>query len=80
MANLTLSNKALERYFGILKGLDNHSKKKLIIRLTESLDLNEKKVDLRRLYGAWDDDRDSDEIINEIKASRIEKVENPGFE
>ncbi|MDR9398122.1 hypothetical protein [Salibacter sp.] len=26
------------------------------------------------LFGAWDDDRSSDEIIAEIKRSRVEKI------
>lgn len=80
MANLTLNNKALEKYFGLLKGLDNLSKKKLIIKLTESLEVKEEKVDLLTLFGAWEDNKDSDEIIREIRESRIEKTENSGFE
>lgn len=79
MANVTLNNKALEKYFGLLKGLDNLSKKKLIIKLTESLEIKEDKVDLRSLFGAWEDNKDSDEIIKEIRESRIEKVENSRF-
>ena len=52
MANLTLNNKTLEKYFGMLRGLDNLSKKKLIIKLTESLEIKEEKVDLKTLFGA----------------------------
>lgn len=74
MANLTLNNKTLEKYFGVLKGLDNHSKKKLIIKLTESLDMEKEKIDIRKLFGAWEDHKDSDEIIKEIRESRIEKA------
>lgn len=80
MANLTLNNKTLEKYFGLLKGLDNLSKKKLIIKLTESLEIKEEKVDLRSLFGAWEDEKDSDEIIKEIRESRVEKAEDLGFE
>jgi hypothetical protein len=80
MANLTLNHKALEKYFGLLKGLDNLSKKKLIIKLTESLEVKEEKVDLGTLFGAWEDNRDSDEIIKEIRESRVEKSENTDFE
>ena len=80
MANLTLNNKTLEKYFGLLNGLDNLSKKKLIIKLTESLDIEEEKVDLRTLFGAWEDDKDSDKIIKEIRESRVEKAEDLGFE
>ncbi|MEX2592818.1 MAG: hypothetical protein WD426_08585 [Anditalea sp.] len=70
----------MEKYFGLLKGLDNLSKKKLIIKLTESLEVKEEKVDLLTLFGAWEDNKDSDEIIREIRESRIEKTENSGFE
>lgn len=80
MANLTLNNKTLEKYFGMLRGLDNLSKKKLIIKLTESLEIKEEKVDLKSLFGAWEDNKDSDEIIKEIRESRVEKTVDPGFE
>lgn len=80
MASLTLNNKTLEKYFALLKDLDNLSKKKLIIKLTESLEIKEEKVDLRSLFGAWEDDKDSDEIIKEIRESRVEKAEDLGFE
>ena len=80
MASLTLNNKTLEKYFNLLKGLDNPSKKKLIIKLTESLEVKEEQVDLRMLFGAWEDSRDSDAIIKQIRESRMEKIENIGFE
>ncbi|WPR76195.1 hypothetical protein [Algoriphagus sp. NG3] len=80
MANLTINNKTLEKYFGMLRGLDNLSKKKLIIKLTESLEIEEEKVDLKTLFGAWEDNKDSDEIIKEIRESRVEKAEDLGFE
>ena len=34
-------------------------------------------IDLNNLYGAWIDDKDSDEIIKEIRDSRIEKRNIP---
>jgi hypothetical protein len=80
MANLTLNNKTLEKYFGMLRGLDNLSKKKLIIKLTESLEIKEEKIDLKTLFGAWEDNKDSDQIIKEIRESRVEKAKDLGFE
>ena len=72
--SLALTNKTIDRYFGFLSILDNVSKKKLIARLIESIEVKEdKEVDLYSLYGAWEDSRDSDEIINEIRHSRIDK-------
>jgi len=72
--SLTLTNKTIDRYFGFLNRLDNISKKKLIVKLTESIEINEdKEFDLRSLHGAWEDSRDSDEIIKDIMDSRIDK-------
>ena len=73
MGHLTINSKILDKYFGFLVKLDNSSKKRLIIKLTESIETEEeKKSDINLLYGAWVDDRDSDEIIKEIRDSRIE--------
>jgi len=72
--SLALSNSTIEKYFGFLTKLDNFSKKKLIIKLTESIELNEdKNFKLDSLYGAWEDSRSSDDIIKEIRDSRVDK-------
>ena len=77
MGHLTISSKILDKYFGFLINLDNNSKKRLIIRLTESIETEKKEnTDLNLLYGAWTDDRDSDEINREIRDSSIEKQNN----
>lgn len=71
---LALTSRAIDKYFGFLTKLDNSSKKKLIVKLTESIEVKEnKEFDLRSLFGAWDDSKDSDEIIKEIKESRTDK-------
>jgi len=75
-----MSNKALDKYFGLLSRLDNSTKKRLIIKLTESLELEKEKPDLKSLFGAWEDSRESDEIIKEIRESRVNKMESEGFE
>jgi hypothetical protein len=69
---LALTNKTIDKYFGFLTRLDNGSKKKLIIKLTESIETHDEKIDLRSLFGAWADDKDSDEIIKDIKSSRFD--------
>lgn len=81
MGNLTISSKVLDRYFRFLTRLDNDSKKKLIIKLTESLDSGETKeiADIDKIYGAWVDKRSADEIIAELRKSRIEKNEIEKF-
>jgi phosphoribosylformimino-5-aminoimidazole carboxamide ribonucleotide (ProFAR) isomerase len=77
---LSLTAKTIDKYFGFLSRLDNRSKKNLIIKLTESIEEKEKKtVHLKDLSGAWDDSRESDEIIEEIRKSRVEKQDNIDF-
>lgn len=73
MGNLTITNKVLERYFEFLGKFDNETKKKLIIKLTNSLELKKaKSFDLKALFGAWKDERSTKEIIYEIRNSRVE--------
>lgn len=80
MGGLTISNKILEKYFGYLKYLDNSAKKNLIIKLTKSIETKPNEVfDIKSVYGTWDDDRTSDEIISEIKSSRVEKENTSNF-
>lgn len=68
MASLSISNKMVERYFGYLRHLDTNAKKKLISKLTESIqNKSDKKFDIESIFGAWEDNRTSDEIISEIK-------------
>jgi len=73
MGNLTITNKVFERYFNFLIRFDNQTKKKLIIKLTKSIEVKEnKKFDIKSLYGAWEDEKTADQIIKEIRNSRIE--------
>ncbi len=71
-----LTNKSIDKYFGFLTKLDKDSKKKLIIKLTESIETRNERIDVKSLFGAWEDDKDSDEIIKDIKSSRLEEVTN----
>jgi hypothetical protein len=81
MATLKINNKSIARYFGFLKNLNTQSKKKLIIQLTRSIE-SQKKTNkgINHLFGAWDDSRTAEEIINEIRESRTQNVEIEGFE
>lgn len=77
---LVLTNKNIDKFLGFLIRLDNRSKKKLIMKLAESIEPGEeKKINLNDFYGAWEDKRDSDEIINEIRNSRVEKKNTTKF-
>jgi hypothetical protein len=78
--SLALTNNTINKFFGFLSRIDNDSKRKLIIKLTESIEEKENtKFDLNSLFGAWEDNRDSDEIINEIIKSRIESQKTIDF-
>ena len=80
MGSLTISNKILDKYFGYLKYLDLESKKKLITKLSNSIEKSkEKPSDMKSYFGAWEDNRTSDEIISEILNSRVEKQNNAIF-
>jgi hypothetical protein len=73
MGSLTISNKVLDKYFAFLSRFDTQTKKKLIIKLTDSIETSPTpQVDLRALFGAWEDHRSSEEIIDEIRQSRVE--------
>jgi len=81
MGSLTISNKVLDKYFGYLKNLDNKTKKSLIIKLTKSIETKSKKeFDINKMFGAWNDNKSSDEIISEIKNSRVNKLNTESFE
>jgi len=69
---LTTDKSATDKIFDSLKGLDNDSKKRLIVKLTESIEAKPvEKIDLRSLFGAWEDNRDADQIIKDIRDSRV---------
>ncbi|MEO5787946.1 MAG: hypothetical protein ACOH2D_01465 [Gelidibacter sp.] len=75
MGGLTISSKILDKYFGYLKNLDVRTKKNLILKLTESMENKpNKKTNPEDLFGAWIDKRSSDDIISDIRNSRIEKL------
>lgn len=74
MGSLAISNKILDKYFGYLKNLDTKTKKSLIFKLTKSIEKkSDKQFDLHSIFGAWDDEKSSDDIISDIKSSRVEK-------
>jgi hypothetical protein len=74
MGSLVLNSTALDKYFGILKDMDIDSKKKLIIKLTESIQTKKKVVyGIDEVYGAWQDSRMAEDIIEYIELSRVNK-------
>ena len=66
-----------DRYLSFLFKLDNRSKKPVINKLSESIERSEKskkfETKINFLYGTWEDNRTSEDILEDIKESRIEK-------
>ncbi len=71
MNTKSTNNKLADNYFRYLKNLDTESKKRLIIRLTESIEEGERPDKLDQLFGAWKDSRSAEEIIDDIRKSRV---------
>lgn len=61
-----------EYYFGVLKNLNANSKLDLISKLSQSLKSDKSDcVSLESLFGAYESQETADEIITEIRSSRI---------
>jgi len=75
-----LGNNLVDSYFRFMKNWDNETKKNLIIKLTQSIDSkNKAKRDFSSCFGAWDDNRTADEIIDEIRADRVNNPDIDDF-
>ncbi|MCF8374376.1 MAG: hypothetical protein K9H64_22325 [Bacteroidales bacterium] len=77
--DIAVENKKVNRYFRFMKNWDSKSKRDLIIKLIDSFeDKNENQYDFSACFGAWEDSRNADEIIDDIRSSRINirEIEN----
>lgn len=81
MGKLKFNQDSWNNYFNYLLDLDDESKKILITKLTESLG-KEKRAEKSffKLFGSWEDTRSTDEIILNLKNSRVDKNDSAGFE
>lgn len=69
--NTIVTNKMVKSYFRYMRNWDTNTKKDLIIKLTESIDSNPiEKFDFSSCYGAWEDSRSADEIMDDLKSDR----------
>ena len=73
MISPTQHNSLADYYFGFLKNLNPDSKLDLISKLSQSLKESEtvSETSLQSLFGAYKSDETADEIIAELKASRV---------
>jgi hypothetical protein len=75
MAAITQNISIADYYFGVLKNLNSNSKLDLISKLSQSLKESERteETTLQSLFGAYKSDETAEEIIAEIRASRVFK-------
>lgn len=79
--NSATNNRMINNYFRYMRNWDTDSKKSLIIKLTSSIESSSiERHDFSSCFGAWDDDRTSEQIINEIRSSRVNSKEIEEFE
>ena len=78
--SIITEKKIVNSYFRIMRNWNTESKKDLIIKLTKSINEKSKdKFDFSSCFGAWDDERSADEIIDELCAERVNKNEIEEF-
>jgi len=73
MRTADLYTKIINSYLGLLKNLSPSSKLDLISKLTQSVksDITSQKNNLKKAFGAWDQEESADELVNTIRDSRL---------
>ncbi len=73
MKTSEINTTIIEGYIGLLDNLSANDKLDLISRLTISVktDLANKKTSFRKAFGAFESKKTAEEIIGEIRSSRI---------
>ena len=77
---ISLSDNALEKFLGFLTKADTDSKKRAIKKLTDSIESGSSEVNSSQLFGAWEDTREAEEIIRDIREARKDKNNIIDFE
>jgi hypothetical protein len=73
MKTANLNSTLIEGYLQMLDNLSPSNKLDLISKLSASVksDINNKKSSFKRAFGAFQSEKSADEIINEIRSSRM---------
>ena len=73
MNTIEFNSKIVDGYLGLLNNLSPSNKLDLIARLTASVksDLKPKKSSFKKAYGAFESSKSAEEIIDEIRESRV---------
>ena len=73
MRAVEINTTIVDGYVGLLNNLSTNNKLDLISKLTDSVktDLTNKKSSFKKAFGAFDSKKSAEEIIEEIRNSRI---------
>lgn len=73
METIDIDNKLIEGYLRLFENLSPNNKLELISKLTKSIkmDFSKKESSFSKAFGALDSDLSAEEIIEEIRNSRI---------
>ena len=86
MTTLESTDLLAELYFRTLADLPSAVKECLVVKLEESLQRSlppstePSESDFYSLFGAWEDDRTADDIVREIRESRIDVGQRAVFD
>ena len=76
--SITVPPDAIDGCFRLMQNWDTGAKKEMIVRLLHSLE-QKAESDFSDCFGAWQDDRDADDIIEEIHAARRNRTNQEPF-
>ena len=73
MSAVEINTTIIDGYVGLLNNLSTNNKLDLISKLTDSVktDLTNKKSSFKKSFGAFDSEKSAEEIIEEIRNSRV---------
>jgi len=81
MRTAEINTTIVDGYVGLLDNLSTSNKLDLISKLTDSVktDLNNKKSSFKKAFGAFDSKKTAEEIIEEIRSSRVSTSQIESF-
>ena len=81
MRTAEINTTIVDGYLGLLDNLSANNKLDLISKLTASVktDLTNKKSSFKNAFGAFDSSKSAEEIIDEIRNSRVSTRQNESF-
>jgi hypothetical protein len=81
MSTAEINTTIVDGYVGLLDNLSTSNKLDLIAKLTASVktDLTNKKSSFKKAFGAFESKKSAEEIIDEIRSSRVFTRQNESF-